>query len=165
MNRSAGWGRPQSQGIWPGWPQEAGAAGNDGVFEALLRLMPAERTGAGRPCKYGRRTELAVTLLKLRHNLTYRLIERLTGIDAATACRIVQRTMTRLVHTALLRRRPPVRFFIVDSTVSRVGTPDQQFYSGYKHHKGIKTQVLCDDRKRIHHVSPGCPASVHDKRL
>lgn len=135
------------------------------VFARLLKAGRHRQSGAGRPCQHAEWVALLVTLMKLRHNLPYQMIETLTGIDAVTASCMVRRTLTRLAGVRLLTKGGKVSFYIVDATVTRVGTRDRACYSGHKHYKGLRTQILCDDRKRIHHISPAYPASAHDKTI
>ena len=38
-------------------------------------------------------------------------------------------------------------------------------YSGYKHHHGVKFQVIINDKSMIKAVSKAYPSSIHDKKL
>ena len=136
-----------------------------GIFARLLEPCGRHQRRLGRPQRYPAWVELLVTLMKLRRDLPYRFIETLTGIDAVTASRMVRRTLARLSDVTQPAPWPPPRHFIVDTTTCRVGTSKRSFWSGHKHHAGLKAQVLCDERRRIHHVSAAWPAGQHDKTI
>lgn len=119
----------------------------------------------GRPFGYSLHTELVITLIKLRTNLSYRAIEVITGIDSVTASRMVRRILACLRIQPLLLHTRPCRYLIVDATHTRIGSSNIRYYSGYKHYRSVKTQVVCDDQKRIHAISYACAGSVHDKAL
>ena len=38
-------------------------------------------------------------------------------------------------------------------------------YSGYKHHHGVKFQVIVNDKSIIQNISKAYPSSIHDKKL
>jgi hypothetical protein len=135
------------------------------IIERLMAFcMTSMRRRLGRPVTHWIDVQFRITLMKLRHNLTYRAIESITGIDAVTASRIVRRVLGLLSPATMPTADPPI-FLVVDATISRVGTTLPRFYSGYKHHRGLKTQIVCDEKRFIRHVSPPQPASVHDKKL
>lgn len=100
-------------------------------------------------------------LVKLRLDLPYRAIEAISGIDAVTASRMVKRMLGRLNDTPMARGA--TEFYRVDTTTVRIKTHQDRHDSGYKHHRGIKTQVLADAQRRIHHLSIAYPARMHDK--
>ena len=126
--------------------------------------MTSMRRRLGRPVTHPIDVQLRITLMKLRHNVTYRAIEAITGMDAVTASRIVRRVLRLLSLGTMPMADPPI-FLVVDATISRIGTTLPRFYSGYKHHRGLKTQTVCDEKRFIRHLSPPRPASVHDKTL
>ena len=54
----------------------------------------------------------------------------------------------------------------MDSTVLRIGKgKNKETYSGYKHHHGIKFQLVINDKNLIEHVSKSYSSSIHDKKL
>ena len=57
-------------------------------------------------------------------------------------------------------------FYMVDSTTLRIGKDKtKNSYSGYKHHYGVKFQVIVDDKSIIQNISKSYPSSIHDKKL
>jgi hypothetical protein len=135
------------------------------VLRALYARVFDARTRRGRPLRHGAWTALVVALMKLRHDLPYRLLEAVTGIDAVTAHRMVRRVIAELGELPVTRLSSEGGFVCVDSTTVRVGTADVRHYTGYKHLRGRKVQVLCDESLGILDVSGSAPASVHDKTL
>ncbi len=54
----------------------------------------------------------------------------------------------------------------MDSTVLRIGKgKNKETYSGYKHHHGVKVQVVINNENIIKHVSKNYSSSIHDKKL
>lgn len=53
----------------------------------------------------------------------------------------------------------------MDSTSTRVASTDLASYSGYKHHRCTKVQVVCDEAGTVLDVSPSYAGSVHDKTI
>ena len=133
------------------------------TFASLLsRLVLTQQRG--RPFKYSLKVHLILTRMKLRHNPDYRTLETLCGVDSVTASRMVIRVVNALV---LSKKLPNTggRWFIVDSTTVRVNGSGSKLYSGYKHHKGVKAQVLVSNTGDIVDIAGYAPASVHDKTL
>ena len=57
-------------------------------------------------------------------------------------------------------------FYMVDSTTLRIGKDKtKNSYSGYKHHYGVKFQVIVDDKSIIQNISKSYPSSIHNKKL
>ena len=57
-------------------------------------------------------------------------------------------------------------YYIVDSTVLRIGQgKNKETYSGYKHHHGIKFQLVINHKSMREHVSKSYSSSIHDKKL
>nr|WP_315595318.1 transposase family protein [uncultured Cupriavidus sp.] len=54
---------------------------------------------------------------------------------------------------------------IVDTTSVRIGSSDLKAYSGHKHHRCAKVQVVATANGSIVDVSDSYPGSVHDKRI
>lgn len=54
----------------------------------------------------------------------------------------------------------------MDSTTLRIGKgKNKETYSGYKHHHGVKFQVVINNESLIKHVSKSYSSSIHDKKL
>lgn len=133
------------------------------VLDGLVSACARPEVRPGRPCRYPLATQVLVLLVKLRLDLPYRALEVISGIDAVTASRMVRRLLMRLRAVALAGRTKASRFYLVDTTTVRVRASQGIYYSGYKHHRGVKTQVLADEQRIIHHLSAAYPARVHDK--
>lgn len=118
----------------------------------------------GRPFKHRLWTMLVVTLMKLRQELAYRSLEIFVGIDAVTLSRYVNRICVLLAGAPLITEGAH-RYLIVDSTCSRIRSVNQSDYSGYKHHKNRKCQMVVDDRRRVVATSDGYAGSIHDKQI
>ncbi len=56
-------------------------------------------------------------------------------------------------------------FLLVDTTSIRVATTQKNAYSGHKHQRCTKVQVIARDDGQVVAVGPGAPGSVHDKTL
>lgn len=136
---------------------------SDHILQGLVAACCQPTPGPGRPCRYALDGQVLVLLVKLRLDLPYRALEVISGIDAVTASRMVKRMLERLRDVALTHRADTIAFYLVDTTTVRVRARQDQYYSGYKHHRGIKTQVLADEGLVIHHLSAAWPARVHDK--
>ena len=78
------------------------------VFISLLkRLREAQGARRGRPQKHAPFIELLVALLTLRHDLTLRAVEALTGLDHVTVMRICDRVVAALGDLRKARREAP----------------------------------------------------------
>lgn len=53
----------------------------------------------------------------------------------------------------------------VDTTSTRVASTQDSHYSGYKHHKCAKVQVIVNTAGAVLHVSKTYPGSAHDKTI
>lgn len=146
-------GRTNGYAAWPG--------ASERVLDRLTAACRRPVSGPGRPCRYP--LEVQVLLVKLRLDLPYRAVEAISGIDAVAASRMVRRMLGRLREVALMAQAREKGFYLVDTTTVRIRTSQVRYYTGYKHYRGIKTQVLADTQRIIHHLSPAYPAKVHDK--
>lgn len=135
------------------------------VWQGLVVACGRQEPGPGRPCRYALDVQVLVLLVKLRLDLPYRALEAISGIDAVTASRMVRRLLGRIREVVPARQPGPGEFYLVDTTTVRVRARQDRYYSGYKHHRGVKTQVLADEMMVIHHLSSAWPASVHDKTI
>lgn len=133
------------------------------VMNRLMAACGRPEGGAGRPCQYALEVQVLVLLVKMRLDLPYRALETISGIDAVTASRMVRRMLERLMEAPLAKDNQVEGFYLVDTTTVRVRARQDPYYSGYKHHWGVKTQVLADEGRMIHHLSGAWPARVHDK--
>lgn len=132
-------------------------------LEVILRdALLGKRAGA--PYRHSIRTMLVAALVKLRSGSAYRTISVHLGIPFVTLYR-----MTNLV-CGILAKHPLFRpkdhdWLIVDVTCSRVRSTDTDDYSGYKHHRNRKVQVVVDNNRHIVAVSPAYSGKVHDKTI
>lgn len=117
----------------------------------------------GRPFQNSVLVMTTLALMKLRQNLTVRSLQAITGIDAVTISRCVNRIIL------ILGRRPlaakTMGCLLVDTTSARVATTQLKAYSGYKHHRCAKLQVIASEDGRIVDVSSSFAGSVHDKSI
>lgn len=124
------------------------------------------RTGPGAPFRRSIRTILVAALVKLRGNDAYRTLAIYLGIPHVTLHRYTSRIVTLLAGQPLSGGTPPGHdWLIVDTTGTRVRSTDKADYSGYKHHRIRKVQVVVDDRRRIVNVSRAWHGAVHDKAI
>lgn len=120
----------------------------------------------GRSFKVNLLEQIVLTLFKLRYNLPDRILERLFNIDHVTISRIVLRISTFIAESKFNIKNNSLEYYIVDSTTIRIGKgKDKKIYSGYKHHHGIKDQLIINNNNQIEEVSKGYSGSVHDKKL
>jgi hypothetical protein len=135
-------------------------------YATLLSPSKAVRAqllkGRGRPFKHSVLVMLALALKKLRLNLSVRALEALTGIDSVTVSRCVLRVTAALGELPLAQARGGL---VVDSTHVRAATTERSAYSGYKHHRCAKVQLIAQPDGQVVAVSRAVPGSVHDKTL
>lgn len=128
-----------------------------------VKLKAQMMGGRGRPFAHSVFVMLCLSLMKLRCNLTVRSMEALTGVDAVTVSRCVNRI------TATLRLLPLAGKtkgqLVVDSTSCRVSTTNVSAYSGHKHQRCAKFQLISRVDGQIVAVSPTHVGSVHDKTI
>ncbi len=129
-----------------------------GLGQSLAKI------GRGAPLRRSVRTILVAALVKLRGNDAYRTLAIHLKIPHVTLHRYTLRICALLAGRSL---RPEGLtghgWLIVDSTCSRVRSMEQADYSGYKHHRSRKVQVIVDDLWRIVDVSKAYSGAVHDK--
>jgi len=136
------------------------------VLRALeIALLPKPSSyRAGRPFAHPVWVQLIVALAKLRGEQAYRSMSVYWGIAYVTIQRYTNRICARLAQMPLYQKTAK-QFLMVDGTCTRVRSSAQEDYSGYKHHKNRKVQLLADDQRRILAVSQSYPGSVHDKTI
>ena len=102
--------------------------------------------------------------MKLRLNVSVRTLEVLTGIDSVTASRCINRSLAFL--GAIQFKTPSKgKVLVVDTTSTRVASTQDSHYSGHKHHKCVKVQVIVNTAGAVLHVSKPYPESAHDKTI
>ncbi len=120
----------------------------------------------GRKCKVSLLEQIMITLFKLRYNLPDRIMEDLFNIDHVTISRIILRISFYLSQLKVNLSKEEEIYYCVDSTVLRIGKgKSKETYSGYKHHHGVKFQVVINNESYIKHVSKSYSSSIHDKKL
>lgn len=134
------------------------------VRRHLLGCRKPGAHGGGRPLKLGTLTMTSLTLMKLRQSLTLRSMEALTGVDAVTLSRYVNRVVAALATLPLAKKKLGL-MLVVDTTSVRVATTRLDSYSGHKHHRCAKSQVLARTDGQIVDVSQTFPGSAHDKTI
>jgi hypothetical protein len=123
----------------------------------------------GRKCKMSLLEPILITMFNLRYNLPDRIMEDLFKIDHVTISRIILRISLYLsklkVNINNLGKEEEI-YYCVDSTVLRIGKgKSKETYSGYKHHHGVKFQLVINNENIIKHVSKSYSSSIHDKKL
>lgn len=137
------------------------------IFSLYMIIKNEFNKKLGRKCKVSLIEQIMITLFKLRYNLPDRILEDLFRIDHVTISRIIIRISTYLSKVKInIKDKESNLFYIVDSTVLRIGKgKNNETYSGYKHHHGVKFQVTINDKSMIEHVSKSYSSSIHDKKL
>ncbi len=137
------------------------------IFSLYMIIKNEFNKKLGRKCKVSLIEQIMITLFKLRYNLPDRILEDLFRIDHVTISRIIIRISTYLSKDNInIKDKESNLFYIVDSTVLRIGKgKNNETYSGYKHHHGVKFQVTINDKSMIEHVSKSYSSSIHDKKL
>jgi hypothetical protein len=138
-------------------------------YSVLVRLK--ERLSAllcqprvGRPFRHSVWTMLVATLVKMRSDTAYRTLALFLPIHFVTLQRTVNRICVLLAGMPLYQHTAH-QFLIVDGTGTRVRSTDIANYSGHKHYKTRKVQMVVDDHRRIMAVSRAYAGSVHDKTI
>ena len=119
---------------------------------------------AGAPYRHSIRNMLIAALIKLRSGSAYRTISIHLRIPFVTLFRIINLVCRILAHHSPGKSQDN-EWFIVDTTCTRIRSTEQGDYSGYKHHKNRKIQVVIDDKRRILAVSSSYPGKIHDKTI
>ena len=119
----------------------------------------------GRKFKVGLIEQISLTIFKLKYNLPDRLLEDLFKIDHVTISRIINRISLYLSKLNINQSNND-NYYIVDSTTLRIGKDKSaNTYSGYKHHHGIKFQIVINESSQIKSISKSYSSSIHDKKL
>lgn len=107
---------------------------------------------------------LFVTLMKIRQNLTVRSMESITGMDAVTVSRCVNRVIS-VIGQLPLSTTNAAGLLVVDTSSIRVASTDKQSYSGHKHQRCAKVQVLARADGLVVDVGDSNKGSTHDKTI
>jgi hypothetical protein len=138
------------------------------VFVRLTAILEKSLVAKRRGAPFGRPVAdmLLFALVKLRGGQAYRTLAVYWRVPPVSLHRYTMRVCRELGMVALTSAVDnSVRWFAVDTTSTRVRSSEAVCYSGDKHHKAYKVQLVVDDAKRILDVSIGYPASIHDKRI
>ena len=140
---------------------------NKKIIYSLYMIIKTEfNKKLGRKCKVSLLEQIITTLFKLRYNLPDRILEDLFNIDHVTISRIILRISLSICKIKINIKDRDNDYYIVDSTVLRIGKgKNKETYSDYKHHHGIKFQIIVNDKSLIEHVSKSYSSSIHDKKL
>jgi hypothetical protein len=136
---------------------------------ALLRQLESllPKKSLGRPMEHSLWTRLIVTLIKLRSDVAYRSLEVFLEIPFVTLHRYANRIAEMLATLPLFKREDQVQttFLIVDGTCTRIRSSNVKDYSGYKHYKNKKVQMVVSDNREVIAVSKSYEGRVHDKSI
>jgi len=135
------------------------------IYSINMVIKSNFKNKLGRKFKVNLIEQISIAIFKLKYNLPDRLLEDIFKIDHVTISRIINRISLYLAKFTLLNTEKD-EFYIVDSTTIRIGKgKNNKTYSGYKHHHGIKFQVVINDKNYIRAVSKAYPSSIHDKKI
>ena len=131
----------------------------------LARSIHPNKLGA--PFRRSVATMVVAALVRLRSGNPHRSLAIQLGIPHVTLRRYVNLVCDLLARLPLLTSKDSEdrAWLAVDSTCVRVRSVQSADYSGYKHHKNRKAQVIVDDRRRIVAASDAHPGAVHDKTI
>ena len=133
------------------------------IYSIYMIIKSNFKGRLGRKFKVGLIEQISITIFKLKYNLPDRVLEDLFKIDHVTISRVINRISWYLSKFTLPNTEKD-NFYIVDSTTIRIGKgKSSNTYSGYKHHHGIKFQVIINENSIIKSVSKAYPNSIHDK--
>jgi hypothetical protein len=136
------------------------------IYSVYMMIRNEFKKKLGRKCKVSLLEQIMITLFKLRYNLPDRIMEDLFNIDHVTISRIILRISFYLSQLKVNLSKEEEIYYCVDSTVLRIGKgKSKETYSGYKHHHGVKFQVVINNESYIKHVSKSYSSSIHDKKL
>lgn len=140
---------------------------NKKIIYSVYMVIKAEfNKKLGRKCKVSLLEQIMITFFKLRYNLPDRIMEDLFKIDHVTISRIILRISLYMSKIKIKIKDRDNDYYIVDSTVLRIGKgKNKETYSGYKHHHGIKFQIIINDKSMIEHINKSYNSSIHDKKL
>lgn len=137
------------------------------IFSVYMMIKNEFKKKLGRKYKVSLLEQIVIALFKLRYNLPDRIMEDLFNIDHVTISRIIIRISSYLSKLKInINNLGKEIYYCVDSTTLRIGKgKSKETYSGYKHHHGVKFQLVINDESIIKHVSKSYSSSIHDKKL
>lgn len=148
-----------------------------------LRLLTKKQVFRKRKIGGGRRLKIdkledriLVFCVYTKFYPSYVLMEYLFGVDESTICRIVKEISSLLSEKIVIdhdKKRigtlkelidayPELEEIIVDATEQKINKKDNDYYSGKKKSKTIKTQVITDKKGMILFVDDHRKGRVHD---
>lgn len=161
--------------------------------ERLERDNRIRAIGAGRKyCLTSIEDKLLLILIFYRTYLNYEVLGWLFNLHPSNICRLIKKlipllevaadpTLTfalklvkqkrkRLGFEEFVRLYPDLVELVIDSTEQKRQRPknkrkQKNFYSGKKHHCGLKTQIVVDRKGKIISISRTYPARIHDKTV
>ena len=135
------------------------------VFMSLVHKLRdfLQQPRRGRPFAFGAVSMVFITLMKIRQNLTVRSMEAITGMDAVTVSRCLNRVIAVIGQMPLAGKAAGL--LVVDTSSIRVATTDQKSYSGHKHQRCAKVQVVARADGLIVDVGQSNKGSTHDKTI
>lgn len=135
------------------------------IYSIYLLIKHYFKNKKGRKFKVNLIEQITITLFKLKYSLPDRILETLFNIDHVTISRLVNR-ISKFISEIKVINDKEAEYYIVDTTTLRIGKGKcKESYSGYKHHHGIKFQVIVDNNSNIVEVSNFYLSSVHDKKI
>lgn len=136
------------------------------IYSVYMMIRKLFFNKLGRKFKVSLIEQISITIFKLKYNLPDRVLEDLFRIDHVTISRIINRISSYLSKFNLSLLDKTDEFYIVDSTIIRIGKgKSSDTYSGYKHHHGVKFQVIINEKSIIRSISKAYPSSMHDKKI
>ena len=135
------------------------------IYAVYMMIKSNFKNKLGRKFKVSLIEQISISIFKLKYNLPDRVLEDIFKIDHVTISRIINR-ISFYLSKFNLNSNLHNDYYIVDSTTLRIGKEkSNNSYSGYKHHHGVKFQIIIDDKSIIKDISKAYPASIHDKKL
>lgn len=128
------------------------------VFEQAFKLKK------GRSFRHDALTHAVLFLFKMRFNLPDRALEVLFDIDHVTISRMIGRVLSLDLNISY--QAADAAWYIVDTShVFAAKGCSKEHQTGYKGRKGIKVQVVIDDKNRLVDVRTGIPVRDHDHKI
>ncbi len=137
------------------------------------------KMGGGRKLKINNLEDrIVIFYFYAKYYPSYALLEVFTNIDNATICRLINEMAKVLgkkmiidkdkekmtTPDELFNHYPELKEILLDATEQRINTRDNDFHSGKKGMKTIKTQIITDDKGRILYSDDYSPGRKHDSK-
>ncbi len=141
------------------------------------QVFRQRKMGGGRKLKINNLEDrILIFITYTKYYLSYFFMEQIFGVDESTICRIVKEISILLSKELIIdkdRKRisslkelineyPEIANIIIDATEQKFNTRDNDFYSGKRGMKTIKTQIVTDNKGRILFVDNPVPGRMHD---